>query len=176
MEIKVADGVWRPLEDATIAHFGGQAIMSREELIQRIKDDGYEINDSGRVAVFLGNDGSKVCYAIENDGSNVYWNGRCFTPENEDETNDIVADCLDDAVYARKRPDGPSGQRGILENAASGHEDKMDPHELRNKVAYLQAISDEGELSRKEWLADSEGQILRITLRDCERYLEAGRR
>ena len=75
-----------------------------------------------------------------------------------------------DAVFARENETGWAGKDGIVIDSAAGYEAELTPETL------LQAVQDrqdmEGRISEQEWLNDESGKIHKITLDDCERYLE----
>ena len=75
-----------------------------------------------------------------------------------------------DAVFARESESGWAGKEGILIYSAAGFESEFTPETLLKAVQDWQDM--EGRITEQDWLNDESGRIHKITLDDCERYLE----
>lgn len=74
-----------------------------------------------------------------------------------------------DVVFAREYETGISGIVGILTYAANGCEHDASPADLLSAVQFAQ--DQECHLTENDWLNDDTGRIHRITISDCESYL-----
>ena len=75
-----------------------------------------------------------------------------------------------DAVFARESESDWAGKEGILIYSAAGFESEFTPETLLKAVQDWQDM--EGRITEQDWLNDESGRIHKITLADCERYLE----
>ena len=74
-----------------------------------------------------------------------------------------------DVVFAREYETGIAGIAGILTYAANGCELDASPADLLSAVQFAQ--DQEEHLDEDDWLNDDTGRIHRITISDCESYL-----
>lgn len=80
------NGTWFVLEEPK-----GFGLLAKEELLTKVRQEGASVSDEAAIAVFIVNDQSSISYAIDGDDGIIFWEDGCFTPENYDDTCEIVS-------------------------------------------------------------------------------------
>lgn len=91
MMVEVEGGAWFKFDEVK-----GFTLRPREEIIDKVRQEGASVNDDAPIAVFISNDNNEICYAVDGNDGIVFLEDVCFTPDNYDETCEAVARALKD--------------------------------------------------------------------------------
>lgn len=69
-------------------------VRTREEIIEKVRQEGASVEADAAIAVFISNDDSEIAYAVDGNDGLVFWDCGCYTPADYDETCEAVARAL----------------------------------------------------------------------------------
>ncbi|MDD3886463.1 MAG: hypothetical protein PHI35_06310 [Victivallaceae bacterium] len=87
MTIETKTGFVAALENIDLQ---GHNLMTREELINAVREAGADAADDARIAVFVTNDYNEICYAVDGDFDWMFYEDDFFTPDDRDELIDLA--------------------------------------------------------------------------------------
>lgn len=89
MKVTVNGGTW--MSSNEVKGFN----INLNDVINKVREEGAEVEDNAKVAVFISNDKNEICFAVEGVNDFIFFEDGCFTPDNYDETCVAVAQALE---------------------------------------------------------------------------------
>ena len=91
MMVEVEGGAWFKFDEVK-----GFTLRTREEIIDKVRQEGASVNDDAPIAVFISDDKNEISYVVDGNDGLVFLNCGCYTPADYDETCEAVARALKD--------------------------------------------------------------------------------
>ena len=90
MMVEVEGGGWFKFDEVK-----GFTLRTREEIIDKVRQEGASVEDGAAVAVYISNDENEIAYAVDGNDGLVFWDCGCYTPADYDETCEAVLKALE---------------------------------------------------------------------------------